>query len=819
MRKWLVESTMRRVRLVTAAAVGCLLVLAGLYWPLPGDYLHKGQLDSWRLLDRNGEVLREISSSSAGVAKWVPLEQISPKAVASLVMAEDKRFYYHIGWDPLALLRSCWVNLRNRKILMGGSTITQQVVRLLEPEQPRTISAKIRETWQAMRLEANFTKSQILECYLNRVYFGNHTYGIAAASEYYFGKSCANLSPAEGALLAVIPRAPGSYGLATGFAEASQVQRQLLGRMHEAGLITATDYKLAIAENVDIVPLSERFAAPHFCDLLVERSGLTSLGQLRQVRTTIDGKLQTRIENLTRFHLAALAKNNVTEASVLVLDAATGQVLSWVGSSDYFARSSGQVDGVLSLRQPGSSLKPFLYELALEKGYTAASILPDLGYGIRNRNTYVPRNYDLREHGPVLLRNALACSLNLAAVNLLDDLSTASFLDRLHLLGFNSLQQSPQHYGTGLVLGNGEVTLWELTSAYRTLANSGRQSSNCLVTEVETQKGWQNCNYDLVRQANQKWVVEPVDMAAKQVLEAVPTAIITDILADSQARAAAFGSDSPLDFPFVCAAKTGTSKDYRDNWTVGYTPDYVVGVWVGNHDASAMHNVSGITGAGPLFHDVMMELCWTRPETDDLPRAASSFPMRPELERVSICAASGALPGKYCPQKRYELFTRSTCPTAECQVHKQYRFRRDNGRLAGPNEPDRDCYKRVLTVWPEKYHAWMAERDMIIPPQSALGSAKRSPLAEAATELRILYPDDGALYRLDPVLRRQYQKLTAKATIPKDSQQVKWYVDGQEQAKEDQPNLMSWQLRPGVHKIKITAAGDQSHTISITVVP
>ncbi len=810
----------RRRRRILLALLAAGLILLG--WPLPQELARPRQEGSVTLLDRNGQTLRVVTSSRNGVGRWVDLDRVAPVAVQATLLAEDRRFWYHPGLDPAAMLRSLWINLRAGRILTGGSTLTQQLARSLRPPRPRGLASKTLEAWDAVRLEVHFSKREILEAWLNRVYFGNGAYGLEAASWRYFQRPSAHLSAAQAATLAILPRAPEALD-PVGRPEAVLPLRQaLLRRMGEEGLLVGEDLRLALDEPLVVAPLEERFAAPHFCDMVL--ADLPAVAGVERVQTTLDLPLQRLAEDLLEAHLRRVAGQAVGNGAVVILEVATGDVLAMVGSRDYFDPRAGQVNGALALRSPGSTLKPFMYELALERGYTSASLLPDVAHLPGGTlDGYLPRNYDWTCHGPVRLRTALACSYNLAAVRTLQALGPASFLERLRHLGFTCLARSAGHYGTGLTLGDGEVALLDLARAYRALARGGRLGPLRACRALERAGRW-----------------TPVPVGAdRAIMDPAACFVVSDILADDEARAPAFGRHGPLALPFPCAVKTGTSKDYRDNWTVGYTPRYVVGVWVGNFDGRSMIGASGVTGAGPLFRDLMLALR-ERDRLRQSPRGLEpDFQAPGRLRRVGVCPVSGELPGPDCPGALEEYFLSGTVPTARCSVHRRVVLDRRSGRRAGPATPPGHRVERVFEVYPPLYRSWMADVGLPMPPDgppsrsAAWASRPRVPVAvadaesssadarlrppEAPGRLAIANPEDEATFRIDPVLRRDYQEVVLRAVVPEGVGRVEWRVDGRLLATRSFPFTCRWRLEPGRHTLTLDATGQPRAAVTVTV--
>jgi penicillin-binding protein 1C len=425
----------------------------------------------------------------------------------------------------------------------------------------------------------------------------------APAARLYFDKAAQSLSLAEAALLAGIPRAPSIANPFTDRPRAVERQRAVLRQMAEAGVIDAAQHAAALAQPLRLAHREDRFSAPHFTTWALGRSPPPG-----RIPTTLDLDLQTEVRRAARRVVRELAAHRVTQAAAVVLDNETGDILAWLGSVDFFEPGAGQVDMVVGLRQPGSTLKPFVYGLAIEDGFSANTEVPDFPlYFATLSGDYRPRNYDRRFHGWVTLRAALANSYNVPAVWMVNRLGAPRLLQRLHAVGFSELDRDAAFYGLGLGLGNGEVILLHLANAYRTLARGGEWSA--------------------VRWRRDAAVGEP-----KRVMPAPVAALLTDILSDGAARASAFGYDTPLDVPFPAAAKTGTSTDFTDNWTVGYTSEVTVAVWVGNFDSRPMDGISGITGAGPLWNAVMVAAMAGR---DPQPFH------RGGLERVRFCRETG----------------------------------------------------------------------------------------------------------------------------------------------------------------------------------
>ncbi len=742
-----------KIKKIIVAGILLALVLFSLtlYLPFPKARLKPTPVVSLSLVDRNNTLLREVLSEEGGRCRWIDLRDVSPDLVRATVVAEDRAFFWHPGVNPFAVARALSQNIRHGQVVSGASTITQQVVRNIFRHR-RTILAKMVEIWLALRLEKTISKENILTQYLNRIYYGNQSYGIAAASKLYFDKPPSDLSLAEAAFLAGVPRSPTALDPYRHFREAKKRQERILFQMHKNGDIDQDRWERAAEEPLRLIPVRKNFKAPHFCDFVLQQVPLSVRQNLSRIQTTCDYTLQKNIETLVKDHIGALEEKNITNAAVVVLDNASGEILSMVGSKDFFdERYDGQVNGALSLRQPGSTLKPFTYSLALERGMTAAELLEDRDFYFPTpEGSYAPRNYDKKFHGAVRLRQALACSYNIPAVSLLERLGTDLLYQRLKQLGFASLDKSPVHYGVGLTLGNGEVTLLELARAYATLARGG------LYIEEKSIKA---C-FD----TGGKTVIRKEGERARRVFSSQIAFIISNILSDKDARIPAFGYLSPLNLPFECAVKTGTSVDFRDNWTIGYTPRYSVGVWVGNFDAASMHNISGVSGCGPLFKDVMLLLENRNPEV--------KFAEARDVIKAKICPLSGKFATDFCPGAMEDIFIKGTEPQEYCRIHAV---------------DERERPKDLAALHED--------------------------------EFKIGFPQDRDMFKMDPVLRAEFQKIKLKAAIPTgmDIDSVEWRVDDRKIGECAYPYAVYWDLKPGQHTIRAIAVREKKKLKSASI--
>jgi penicillin-binding protein 1C len=553
--------------------------------PIPKALL-RPPIQSIALTDRNGIPLRETRVAER-FSHELALEEVPPHVIAAVLAAEDKRFFSHHGIDWLATGRALLAGVTHGRIVSGASTITQQLVKISTP-RPRTWRAKLIESVTALRLEQSWLKEQILTAYLNRLDFGNLNIGLSAAADYYFGKPVSDLSDAEAAFLAGLPRNPRKLNPHASPESARRRQLTVLERMRANHQLDPARFDHAVAETLALRPPQRRFRAPHFVEMVLQQLPETPPAELR---TTLDFPLNERVETIVRDRLAQLREQNVRNAAAVVIDNRTGDVIALVGSENYFSPGAGQVNGAWAQRSAGSALKPFTYLLALERGATPATVVADVRTSFpADGSFYRPENYNRRCYGPVRYRTALASSLNIPAVKVLVAAGGPAALHaRLREVGLTTLNRSPEVYGLGLTLGNCEARLLEMTNAYASLARLG---------EFRPWRVLPTSNVTAHRYSRPELVWQ-----------------IADILSDNSARTLAFGMNSALRFDYPVACKTGTSTDFRDNWTIAFTPEFSVGVWVGNFDGSPMREVSGVTGAGPILHAIFDYLHTTRGTT------------------------------------------------------------------------------------------------------------------------------------------------------------------------------------------------------------
>jgi len=692
-------------------ALGLAMAAAGIYeyysiaagLPSVSDLQQRAsQFETTRILDRNGDVLYEILDPQAGRRTYVPLNEISPTLVAATIATEDKDFYTHGGFDPLAILRAFWQNLKRGETVSGASTITQQLARalLLTPEErsQQTYLRKVREAILATEIERRFSKNEILELYLNEIYYGNLAYGVEAAAETYFNTSANQLTLGQAAFLAGLPQAPSVYDIYSNRdATLARFQIVVLAMLtvstgRQCIYVSNSSDKICVdgvaaanaiqeIQNQAFNPPTENMRYPHWVEYIrsllesrfdpqtIYRSGFI-------VYTTLDPGMQDAAQQIVTNQVNALANKHVTDGALVAIKPSTGEILAMVGSPDFNnVANAGQINMAVSpTRQPGSSIKPFTYLAAFEKGWTPATLIWDVPSefppsGLPNdpNPKYVPTDFDLKYRGPVTVRTAIANSLNIPAVKALQFISVygdTGLIAMAKRLGITSLTRND--YGLSLTLGGGEVSLLEMTGGYAVIANSGIKIPPVAILKIVDFKG------------NVVYQYQPP--SGQQVLRPEHTFLMSSILSDNQARVPTYGTNSVLNLPFQAAVKTGTSNDSRDNWTLGFTPDLAVGVWVGNADYTPMLNTTGVTGAGPIWAQFMTYAIQYLTGGNPTP-----FSMPSGIVQRTICTVSGTQPSKWCPSQREEYFAADQPPLPlDDDLWRDVQYDTWTGLLASP---------------------------------------------------------------------------------------------------------------------------------------
>jgi len=756
--------------------------------PLPAGLLDDPASVSTTVLDRHGAVLYEARAKDGTRGSRLSADALPEHVVDATIAAEDQRFWHHHGVDPLAIGRAALRDARALRIEQGGSTITQQVAKLLLVRMPspasgtasqrRGVAAKLREAVVAIRLEHRLSKRDILALYLSLAPYGNQIVGVERASHAYFATNASQLTVAQAAFLAGLPQRPSAFNPHRDWRSALRRHNHVIDRMASLDLVSASIAAEARAERLTLSTDAPSFSAPHFVEMVLSNVAAT---RPVRVQTTLDLELQRDVEGIIRSQRPDLDRHGAGNVAVVVLDNRSGEWLAWEGSGDYFdAEHGGAINGPLALRQPGSALKPFTYALSFEEGRSPATVLPDvLSYFSTAESgvVYSPRNYDGKYRGPLLIRRALAGSENVPAVAIASELGVPKVIRFFRSVGLSSFDKSASYYGLGVTLGNAEVRLAELTAAYATFARQGLPIDPLSVKQIDNGEGWKP--------------VAP-QQAARRVMSERAAFWITDILSDADAREFVFGRGGSLDFPFPVAVKTGTSEGYRDNWTIGYTRAVTVGVWVGNFDRTPLRNSSGVTGAGPIFHGVMLA-AERRVAGHVNADGRALVPTPSNVERREICALSGMAANPWCPATTSEWL-----PSGSAQLPCSWHHESEDG---------------LLTVWPAVYRQWASEHQAV---RSVRLQADHAAVRLEADHSRpanvgrhgdekipltIANPPAGGVYLIDPTLRSEYQALPLRAMADAHAGMIEWAVDGSRVGASHPDEGLQWPLASGAHRI------------------
>ncbi len=749
---------------------------------------------SVKVTDRNGRLLYEILPTVGGRNAPLSAENLPQCVKDAAIAVEDKNFYTNPGVDIGGIIRALWINLQGGETLSGGSTITQQVARTLllsDEKAERSLRRKLRETVLAWQLTRAYSKDEILALYLNQIYYGGMAYGVEAASQTYFGKPASDLLLPECALLAGLPQTPGIYNPFTNPDLALERQRVALGLMEKNGFITSA--QRVDAENA---PLSYNavpypIEAPHFIWMIKDQldelfaSGALSMNESLVVRTTLDLNMQKLTEEIVKRRIALFkplegeTSQNVNNAALIVIDPHTGEILSLIGSADYFDASIyGALNMATAKRQSGSAFKPIIYAAALDPAranpWTAATSILDVAatFTTKDGQPYKPVNYDGRQHGFVSVREALASSLNVPAVLTLQNVGVEHVIALANKLGIRSLNE-PQQYDLSLALGGGEMSLLELSRAYAAFANEGSYTGATSILDIQDADG----NY----------LYTPQKTPALQVVDPRVAWLISNILSDDRARATGFGVNSVLKIDRAAAVKTGTTTNFHDNWAVGYTPDLLVGVWVGNSNYQAMRNVTGLTGAAPIWAEAMRSILQGHPQ--------KTFTQPSGMTQTEVCDLSGLLPTEICPHIKLEWFIDGTQPATFDAFYQ----RSNTGEV-------------VLNL-PVEAHEWARSQGLPLLDES-----------NSSGRLALTSPTNNTTYRITPDLDLSAQQLIVSTLTVPGIARVTFFADGVALAALSAPPYETWwTLSLGEHQFWVEGmmtSGEivKSNVVKITVV-
>ena len=713
---------------------------------------------SSQIYDRDGNLLFELLDPQGGRRTVVELDQMSKWVIQATIDTEDPRFYRHPGFDPIGIVRAVIQNLREGETVSGASTIAQQLVRnlMLPPEEraERTANRKIKEAVLAAEVTRRYPRDKILELYLNSVYYGNLAYGVEAAAQIYFQKDAKDLTLAEGSFIAGLVQAPAVYDPFTpdGREAALARHRIVLRLMVEAGSITRAQAETAASEmeahEFRLPRVAIDVPSPHFVQhvrqIVESQFGPEALyrGGLK-IYTTLDPNLQLLAENVVREQIAQLADRNVHGGALAAMEPNTGRVLAMVGSPNYHdEQHAGQINMAVAPRQTGSAIKPLTYLAAFEKGWTPSTAIWDtpVTYTDTAGNVYKPVNYDGRFHGPQPLRSALANSYNVPAVKTLEFVTVPEFLKVAQRFGITTFTRPD--YGLSLTLGGGEAPLTEMTGAFQIFANGGMRRPPIVIERITNVRGDVQCQFTppgLAELANSVPPCEVIPGAGEQVISPQHAYLITHVLSDNLARCPSFGCPNVLEIGRPAAVKTGTTNDFRDNWTIGYTPELVTGVWIGNPDRSEMKNISGVTGAGPIWRNFMQRALEGKPLLD--------FPRPPGIIEMEVCADSGTQPSPYCLARRTEIFAADRPPPGpEHDWYQLVRLDAASG-LRWVEGCTGSVVEKVMAVVPPEAFEWAQQHSLEVAPNESCMAGPATSIVAISSP-----PDGGFVDGVMPVI-------------------------------------------------------------------
>lgn len=675
--------------------------------PSPDRLQNRQMFRSTKILDRQGRLLYELFDPQAGKRTSVKLSEVSQHVIQATIAIEDSTFYENLGFSPRAIARAALYNLQGEEITQGGSTITQQLIKQVLLTSEVTVDRKIREVLLAIQVNQVYSKDQIMEWYLNENNYGNMSYGIQAAAESYFGKSASELDLAEASMLAGIPQSPSLLSPVVDSSAAKRRQRMVLDAMVRERMISEEQADAAFKKPLDFQPMKFGIEAPHFVmyirSLLEQKFSprvLYSGGLV--VTTTLDLDMQHVAERIARAQVDKLKKSNIYNAALVALKPETGEIMAMLGSVDYFNQSiSGQVNIATSERQPGSTFKPITYAATFLKGWSPSTVLLDAYTVFRDRSKrpYTPSNVDKKWHGPVTIRTALGNSMNIPAVKAVEYAGVENTVALAHRMGITSLDPS-EPWDLSVTLGGGEVKLLDLAFAYAVFANNGVMAGQQVAADAQREgyRVLEPVAILRVEDADGKVLEEYSSPQKLEVLKPQVAYQVTNVLTDNRARMPLFAPDNPLKLSRPAAAKTGTTENYRDLWTVGYTPDLVTAVWVGNSDNREIADALTTGTAGPIWHDFMEEVL--------AGTSARDFDQPEGLERAEVCSLTGLKPSANCPTKYTDIFVKGTVPTKVCDVHRVVEVDKTSGHLADLATPPENRARKVVEVFPAEWAEW-----------------------------------------------------------------------------------------------------------------
>lgn len=754
------------------------------------DFLNKEY--SIRIYDRNDELIQVTPLSGGGRREFTPYSKIPEKIIRNFIQQEDKRFYFHHGVDYIAAANSIIQSIRAKRIVRGASTITMQLAKTISQDNSISLKRKMSNIFSAYRIEAKLTKKQILELYLNSIYFGNNVWGVTSGARTYFGMELDELTEGQIKVLSVIPRNP-SYYNPVEYPERFKIfSDDVFEAASSAGFPTSAVFPASDASGKEL--FSYPYRMPHFVNFLKAQlrapfSELASERSCTEIHTTADISVYEMANAFLRNAMQTASRSRIANASLLLLDNSDGSVLAWIGNGNFFdSRNSGQLDGVLVTNQPGSSMKPFLYALAIENGIAApASVLADVPSEFGNEKLYIPENFNNRFNGPVRLRVALASSLNIPAVTLLNKLGVQTYLDKLYELGFNSLKKnnSGLRSDLGLSLGAGEVSLYELVPAFSIFVRDGIY----LPLKIVRDDNEKPLSLTGQKERLQKTVQETISQSenARQIFSTDTARLICSILSDKASRSLGFGYSQTFQTEYPSIFKTGTSNQYQDIIALGATKHYTIGVWMGNFSGSTVIGKTGSSLPAWVAKNVLDNLELENYRHSDYTDFA--FPEPENWHKERICAVSGMKAGKECKSYVYE-YVKNEEPVPECTWH-----------VLSEDE--------IKTVYPAEYQLWLKEYK-----SAEIGSSFSSLIEYSDSPLKIITPKENALFFASSFSYGR-QAIPVEVTGGK-AERLSVYYDSSEFAELVRPFSFKLPVEQGEHQLKVIC-GLEELSINYTV--
>jgi penicillin-binding protein 1C len=765
---------------VLGAAV-CSVIVGLVIFPFLPDYGDAPALlraaSGTVVLDRHGRVLRILPDSRGEFRLWTRIEEIPECLKQAVIAVEDQRFLHHPGIDPIATVRALYSNITSGRIVSGASTITQQVVRLIHP-RPRTYPSKIIEAVEALKMESQLSKQRILELYLNLSPMGGNIRGVGLAARLYFGKDISRINTAEAAVLAALPRSPSRLNprKLQGRKRVLAEKDKTLKKMASLGLLPRDRLRGLTGDTVRFTAGSLPGDAPHFTDYVLARAA----GKRSTTETTLDLDLQHTLEEIVRSHRDRLARLGITQVAALILDVQRGEVRAMMGSFGYEKRGQGYNNGVFAVRGAGSTLKPFLYALALDRGYTAFSEIPDTFRSYATpRGEYLPLNADRRSYGPVTMRTALGNSLNISAIKVLKEIGTDQFhrlLTRVEIL--RDPGPTADRYGLGMAVGNVETSLYRLVRAYATLARGGLPAPTTVL------KGGKRDTF--------------------RVFSEETSYIVSNMLADPTARLLTFGNPDYFHFGFPLSLKTGTSSNYRDAWLVGYTSEHVIGLWAGNFDGSPTAGASGSRACGPILKEIVNHLYRSGPP--------APFRRPERVKEISVCWMSGKPASPRCRYTMKELAVEGTCRGIQCDLPHE-----SDGVVSLGAPYARWVFRREMEQGVGRYR--LSAREPRSVPRERREDRRILPVNAPrpigrTSRIGIVHPHEGDRFVFSA---HEENLIRFRAVADPLAPFVVWLVDGVETARTPPPYEFFRALERGRHVIDAVTPGNDGARVTIRV--